>query len=107
MAKNYSGSNRESLKGMRERPDKSSPLDTQGINYLAQADHRGKEGKMTKAGYAQGDMKPVVDDYSLPAAAFSQRGFSQTTEYQERNNAHQTMAAKDLEKQEYRGRYNK
>jgi len=107
MAKNYSGSNRESVRNMRERPDKSSPLNKQGIDYLAQADHGGREGKMAKEGYAQGNMRPVVEDFSLPASAFSQRGFSMTTEYQERNNAHQEMAARELEKQEYRGRYNK
>ncbi len=106
MAKNYSGSNRESLSSMKVRADKSSPLDKQGIDYLAQANKGGKEGKMSKAGYAQGEMKPHVDDFSLPASAFSQRGFSKTTEYQERNNAHQVAAAKDIEKQEYRGRYN-
>jgi hypothetical protein len=106
MAKNYSGSNREPIHQMREKADRSNPLDKQGIDYLAQADHRGKEGKMAKAGYAQGDMKPVVDDYSLPNSAYSQRGFSKTTEYQERNNAHQEMAAKELDKQEYKGRYN-
>jgi len=97
--------NRESIPKMKDHPSRPSPKDTQGINYLAQANKGGKEGKMTHAGYAQGDMKPVVDDYSLPDAAFSQRGFSKTTEYQERNNAHQVMAAKDIEKQQYKGRY--
>lgn len=106
MAKNYSGSNRESLKQMRESPDRSkSALNKQGIDYIAQANHMGKEGKMAKAGYAQGDMKPHVDDFHLPDSAFSQRGFSKTTEYQERNNAHQEMAARDIDKQEYKGRY--
>ncbi len=105
MAKNYSGSNRESIPQMKDHPKRESPMQKQGINYLAQANHAGKEGKLAKAGYAQGDMKPHVDDFHLPDAAFSQRGFSKTTEYQERNNAHQEMAAKDIEKQEYKGRY--
>ncbi len=106
MAKNYSGSNREPLKQMKERPNRSErALDKQGIDYLAQANHGGKEGKMAKHGYAQGDMRPVVDDYSLPDSAFSQRGFSKTTEYYERNTAHQVEAAKTLDKQEYKGRY--
>ena len=98
-------SNRESVSKMKDHPSRPSPKDTQGINYLAQANHAGKEGKLAKAGYAQGDMKPHVDDFHLPEAAFSQRGFSKTTEYQERNNAHQVMAAKDIEKQQYKGRY--
>jgi hypothetical protein len=106
MAKNYSGSNREPVRQMKERADRSAPLNKQGIDYLAQANHGGKEGKMGKEGYAQGDMKPVVEDFHLPGSAFSQRGFSKTTEYQERNNAHQEMAARDLDKQEYKGRYN-
>ena len=106
MAKNYSGSNREPIPQMKQKADKSDPYFKQGIDYLAQADKSGKEGKMAKAGYAQGDMKPVVDDFSRPAAAFSQRGFSKTTEYVERNSAHQVNAAEGLEKQEYKGRYN-
>ena len=105
MAKNYSGSNREPIPQMKDHPRRESPMQKQGIDYLAQADHRGKEGKMAKHGYAQGDMRPVVDDYSVPNEAFSQRGFSKTTEYQERNNAHQVEAAKTVEQQEYKGRY--
>lgn len=106
MAKNYSGSNREPIHQMRQKADRSAALQQQGIDYIKQADHAGKEGKMARHGYAQGDMRPVVDDYSLPESAFSQRGFSKTTEYQERNNAHQEMAARELDKQEYKGRYN-
>lgn len=106
MAKNYSGSNREPIPQMKEKANRMErSLDKQGIDYLAQADHRGKEGKMAKHGYAQGDMRPVVDDYSLPDSAFSQRGFSKTTEYYERNTGNQEMAAKTLDKQEYKGRY--
>jgi hypothetical protein len=106
MAKSYSGSNREPIHQMREKADKSSVLNKQGIDYLSHANHAGKEGKMAKHGYAQGDMKPTIEDFHLPESAFSQRGFSKTTEYQERNNAHQEMAARELDKQEYKGRYN-
>ncbi len=106
MAKNYSGSNREPIHQMREKADRSAPLNKQGIDYLAQANHGGKEGKMAKEGYTQGNMKCVAEDFHLPDSAFSQRGFSKTTEYQERNNAHQEMAARELDKQEYKGRYN-
>ena len=105
MAKNYSGSNREPLKQMKSNDRDSNALNKQGIDYLAQADHRGMEGKMAKKGYAQGEMSPVVDDYSLKSDAYSQRGFSKTTEYIERNTAHQVQAADDINKQEYKGRY--
>jgi hypothetical protein len=80
-------------------------LDKQGIDYIAQAQKGGVEGKMAKKGYSQGDMGCTSDDYSLGAGAFSQRGFSKTTEYQERQNAHQMQAAKDINKQQYKGRY--
>lgn len=105
MAKNYSGSNREPLKGMKDSPKRAAPLNTQGINYIAQADKGGKEGKMAHKGDMQGNMACVNDDFSVPNEAFSQRGFSKTNEYQERNNAHQVAAAKDIEKQQYKGRY--
>ena len=61
--------------------------------------------KMAKAGYAQGDMSPHVADYQKPHAAYSQEGFNKTTEYVERQDAHQVRAAKDIEKQAYKGRY--
>lgn len=106
MAKNYAGSNREPIRQMREKGDRNqSAYNKQGIDYLAQANHMGKEGKMAKEGYAQGDMRPVVEDFQLPDSAFSQRGFSKTTEYQERNNAYQERAAMDIDQQEYKGRY--
>lgn len=63
-----------------------------------------KEG-MAKKGYKQGDMAPKVEDYQKPASAFSQKGFSKTDEYVERQDAQQKMAAKDFEKQAYKGRY--
>lgn len=60
---------------------------------------------MGKAGYDQGNMAPKVADYSRPQAAYSQENFSKTTEYVERNDATQVKAAKDIEKQAYKGRY--
>jgi hypothetical protein len=105
MAKNYSGSNREPVRQMKSNDKDASALNKQGIDYLSQANHGGMEGKMARKGYAQGEMSPVVDDYSLKSEAYSQRGFSKTTEYQERNTAHQNQAARDINKQEYKGRY--
>ncbi len=61
--------------------------------------------KMSKAGYKQGDMSTKVEDYQRPAKAFSQTGFSKTTEYVERQNKHQGQYAKDVNKQAYQGRY--
>lgn len=77
----------------------------QGIDYLSHADKGGIEGKMSKKGYAQGDMSPVVDDFQKPDSNYSQRLFSKTTEYQERQNRMGNEAAQDVEKQAYRGRY--
>ncbi len=105
MAKNYSGSNREPLRKMKSRDSDSSALNKQGIDYLAQANHGGIEGKMAKKGYAQGEMGCVNDDMSYKSSMFSQRGFSKTTEYIERQDAHQNEAARDIDKQEYKGRY--
>ena len=64
-----------------------------------------KESKMEKKGYMQGDMNPVVEDYQRPAKDYSQEGFSKTTQYMERQDKHQGMAASDIKKQAYSGRY--
>lgn len=61
--------------------------------------------KMNYAGHRQGDMSPKVEDYQKPMSAYSQEGFSKTTDYIERQDSHQTRAAHDVEKQAYRGRY--
>lgn len=61
--------------------------------------------KMSKAGYAQGDMKPTVEDYQKPEKDFAERGFSKTTEYVERQDMRQSGMSKDLNKQSYKGRY--
>ena len=61
--------------------------------------------KMAKAGYAQGDMNPHVEDYQKPEKDFAERGFSKTLEYIERQDKHQDEMAKDLNKQAYNGRY--
>lgn len=61
--------------------------------------------KMSRAGYDQGDMSPKVENYAKPHAAFSQEGFSKTTDYIERQDSHQVKAAHDIEKQAYKGRY--
>lgn len=61
--------------------------------------------KMAKAGYAQGDMAPHVEDYQKPAKDYSQEGFSKTTEYIERQNAFQGHEASQIKKQAYKGRY--
>lgn len=63
-----------------------------------------KEG-MAKKGYKQGDMSPKVEDYQKPMSAFSQSGFNKTDAYIERQDAQQKMAAKDVSKQSYKGRY--
>jgi hypothetical protein len=61
--------------------------------------------KMSKAGYAQGDMSPHVVDYQKPEKDFAERGFSKTTEYVERQDRHQSEMARGLDKQSYKGRY--
>ncbi len=60
---------------------------------------------MAKAGYAQGDMSPHVEDYQSPMASFSQEGFNKTTQYIERQDKHRNRAASDVKKQAYVGRY--
>lgn len=60
---------------------------------------------MSNKGDEQGDMNPVVESYQKPVIEFSQAGFSRTTDYIERQNSHQHKAAKDIEKQSYKGRY--
>jgi len=73
-----------------------------------------KEGKkngsmpndyMAMKGHKQGDMSPHVEDYQKPEKDFSQRGFSKTLEYVERQDKHQGEMAKDINKQAYNGRY--
>lgn len=61
--------------------------------------------KMSKAGYAQGDMSPRVESYQKPEKDFAERGFSKTTEYIERQDKRQSSMAKDVNKQAYNGRY--
>ncbi len=62
-------------------------------------------GYMAMKGSKQGDMNPHVEDYQRPMKAFSQEGFSKTTEYIQRQDKHQGEAAKTIEKQAYNGRY--
>jgi hypothetical protein len=61
--------------------------------------------KMSKAGYAQGDMSPHVEDYQKPSKDFAERGFNKTTEYVERQDKMQSGMSKGLNKQAYQGRY--
>lgn len=61
--------------------------------------------KMNKAGYIQGDMKPHVEDYQKPEKDYSQKGFSKTTEYIERQDAFMGKEANKIEKEGYKGRY--
>lgn len=60
---------------------------------------------MDKKGYIQGDMSPKVEDYQAPMSVYSQKEFGKTTEYIERQDRLRNMAAKDVEKQAYKGRY--
>lgn len=61
--------------------------------------------KMARAGYAQGDMSPHVEDYQAKESEFPERGFNKTTEYVERQDAFRMKEAKGIEKQAYKGRY--
>lgn len=61
--------------------------------------------QMAKAGYAQGDMSPKVEDYQKPTSTYSQTGFSKTTEYIERHNSFDGKEAAEIRKQGYMGRY--
>lgn len=60
---------------------------------------------MAKAGYAQGDMAPKVDDYQRPSSNYSQEGFNKTTEYIERQDKFVAREASEIRKQAYKGRY--
>lgn len=70
-------------------------------------DKMNKSGKesMHMAGYEQGDMSPKVKDYQKPESDFSQRGFSKTLEYIERQDKFQKREANEIEGQSYMGRY--
>lgn len=61
--------------------------------------------KLSKAGYAQGDMTPHVDDYQKPMSDFAEEGFSKTTDYIERQDRIQKDMSNDIKKQSYKGRY--
>jgi hypothetical protein len=61
--------------------------------------------KMSKAGYAQGDMNPHVEDYQKPESDFAERGFNKTDEYIKRQDMRQSGMCKGLNKQAYKGRY--
>lgn len=63
-----------------------------------------KEG-MGHKGYVQGDMSPKVENYEKPMSDFAESGFSKTLEYVERQDKQQKMAAHDIKKQHYQGRY--
>lgn len=62
-------------------------------------------GDMAMKGHNQGDMSPHLKDFQKPEKDFAETGFSKTLEYVERQNKHQGMMAKDLDKQSYNGRY--
>lgn len=64
-----------------------------------------KEG-MSRKGYDQGDMNPVVSDYQKPVSSFAESQFGTTTEYISRQDKHVNKAASDVRKQAYKGRYN-
>lgn len=58
-----------------------------------------------KWGYNEGNMAPHVESCQKPEKDYAERGFSKTTDYIGRKNAHEAQAAKDIEKQHYKGRY--
>ena len=60
---------------------------------------------MSKAGYSQGNMSPIVEDYQTPRSTFSQEQFGTTTNYVERTNATMTKAASKIRANGYKGRY--
>ncbi len=62
-------------------------------------------GKMSRKGYDQGDMSPVVENCAMPEKDFSQSPFGKTTEYIERQNKQQSNNASQLRKQDWKGRY--
>lgn len=64
----------------------------------------GKED-LHMAGLEQGDMSPRVKDFQKPESDFSQRGFSKTLEYIERQDKFQKREADEIEGQSYMGRY--
>ena len=63
------------------------------------------EGKMAHKGYEQGHMTPTVEDFQRPMADYAEHDFSKTTSYIERHNAYEGREAKDIKKQDYKGRY--
>lgn len=61
--------------------------------------------KMSKKGYAQGEMSPTVEDYQKPMSNYSQEGFSKTTQYIERQDKFQNSESSAIKRQGYKGRY--
>ena len=79
-----------------------------GKHMAAHKSHDGhsKAGAhMAHAGYTQGEMAPHVADYQAPVKDFAEEGFSKTLQYIERQDHHREMAAHDIKKQHYQGRY--
>jgi hypothetical protein len=74
-------------------------------HHSPQYDDMKADRKMGMMGVEQGDMSPHVSDYQKPKACFAEEGFSKTLEYIERQDKHQEMAAHDIKKQHYMGRY--
>lgn len=60
---------------------------------------------MSKKGYTQGDMSPKVEDYQKPESNFSERGFSKTLDYVERQDKFVGKEASKIKGQHYQGRY--
>lgn len=74
-------------------------------HHSPQYDGMSANRKMGSMGVHQGDMSPHVENYERPMSDFAESGFSKTLEYIERQDKHQKMAAHDIKKQHYEGRY--
>lgn len=61
--------------------------------------------KMGMKGVKQGDMAPDVKDYQRKGSAYTEHGFSKTTDYIERKDKHEAAAASKIKGQAYKGRY--
>lgn len=60
---------------------------------------------LAKAGYAQGEMSPKIENYEKPMSDFAESGFSKTLQYVERQDKFQKKEASEIKKQHYQGRY--
>jgi hypothetical protein len=82
--------------------------DHKGHDGKHHAMHMGKDGNgpgMAHKGDDLGNMSPKVDDYQKPMSGYSQKQFSKTLDYIDRQDAFVAKETSNIERQDYKGRY--